>query len=346
MANTQAHVSCTALWLCLGLMGAPLAWAQAAYRTTSVAPSVYRQVFSPSQARWGGDNPLKQGTRLNPEDRLISRGSGMATILCDSGSFLFKKRNYTQVSSFCQAQRAAPIQALPGIQDPATPYLVEPRATLVRGPEVLVRWNPVAGAHHYQVWLLRQRDRRLLWGTQVSGVSHTVLPRAVGLVSGETYRLVIEADTGSSSQLEASSASLGFGILSPTEAVRLTADLQDIHSLDSEQAPAQARALLEAGALEQHALIAEAMTVLTKQEDQAESLEGQLQLGRLSSLQGLNRRAIHHFQRAIALANVNADQEAKGLANAAIILSERLAACAASQPQTGPASSCHLSSPP
>jgi len=295
------------------------------YRTSVVVPSVYRQPFSKSQSSWGRDALLQQGIRLSPEDRLISKGSGIATIICNHGSYVFKKRNYTQVSSFCQAQRVAPVQALPGSQDSSIPYLLQPRITMVRGLDVMVRWNPVAGVRGYQIWLLRQRDRRLLWGTQVENDANTILPQELGLVPGEAYRLVIEADNGSSSQLEPSNALLQFSLLPPGEVQELELDLSEIRALRTQPISALSLVILEAAALEQRGLIAEAIALLEQQERQQQSLEGQLQLGRLTSLQGLNQQAQLHFHQAALLAQAAGDNEAGLQAQTGAKLASRMA---------------------
>ncbi|MEB3362154.1 MAG: hypothetical protein VKI42_08545 [Synechococcaceae cyanobacterium] len=238
---------------------------------------------------------------------------------------MFRKRDLTQVSSFCQSQRAAPVQAIPGRQDASIPYLLEPRATLIRGRDVKVRWNPVAGVRGYQLWLVRARDRRLLWGSPVMQGTSTTLPAQLGLVAGESYRLVVEADNGTSSQLEPSTAKLRFGVLPPAEAIQLSQDLAEIRALRSPNIPTQSLVLLEAGALEQRGLLAEAISLLDQQERQEQSLEGQLQLGRLSSLQGLNQQAQEHFRRAALLAKVAGDAEAQREAQDGETLAERLA---------------------
>ena len=342
----HAFQACTSLGLCLSLVLPTGALAGSAFRTTTVVPSVYRQAFSRSQAKWGSDSLLQQGIRLNGEDRLISKGNGMATILCESGSFLFKKKNYTQVSSFCQAQRAAPVQAIPGSQDRNIPFLLAPRVTLVRSPQIAIRWNPVAGVQHYQLWLIRLRDRQLLWGTQVVDTAHTTLPDTLTLEPGESYRLVVEANNGTSSQLEPASAKWRFGLLPQAEAKLLQRDLEEIRSLRSTGVPNQSLALLEATALEQRGLVAESMAVLARQEQQGQSLEGQLQLGRLANLQGLNQQAAAHYEQAAELAQTAGDDAAGAVALAGKTLSDHLASCAMLNSRYPKASTCTLPSPP
>jgi hypothetical protein len=314
----------------LSLVAPNQSLAGATFRATGVAPLVFRQAFSRAQGTWGEAQLLRPGMRLNPEDRLISKDNGIANIICENGSFLFRKRDLTQVLSFCQAQRSSPVQAIVGSQNDSIPYLLEPRATMVRGPEVTVRWNPVAGVRRYQLWLVRLRDRRLLWETEVIKATNAILPAQLGLLAGETYRLVVEAENGSSSQLEPLSATLSFSLLPQAESQQLNNDLNEIRSLRSAKAPSQSLVLLEAGALEQRGLLAEAISLLERKERLSQSLEGQLQLGRLNSLQGLNQRAQAHFRRAAQLAKAVADADAKQDAEDGEKLARRLAdaACA------------------
>jgi hypothetical protein len=131
----------------------------------------------------------------------------------------------------------------------------------------------------------------------------------LNLVAGEAYHLVVEADNDTSSRLEPLSAELRFGLLPLTEVRELELDLAEIRSIREPDVTPQTQALLEAGALEQRGLVAEAFALLNEREREKPSLEGQLQLGRLSSLQGLNQKAQSHFRQAAALASQAGDVE-------------------------------------
>ncbi len=298
-------VSCFAFFF--GLM-APAPGLASQVKVITVVQPIYRQAFNPVLRRWEGDALLNRSTRLSPEDRLISKGRGMATILCQSGAQNFKISDYVTVSSFCKSQRAAPVQAISGAQDPSLPYLLEPRLGLVRGPTPTVRWNPVPGVRRYRLWLVRLRDRQLLWGPVIDS-SRINLPAQLNLMAGESYQLVVEADNGISSRLEPLSTRLRFGVLPSAEVQQLEHDLAEIRSLRGPGVTPQSLVLLEAGALEQRGLVAEAISLLDQQERQNPSLEGQLQLGRLASLQGLNQLAQNHFRQATALASQVGDGE-------------------------------------
>ena len=121
---------------------------------------------------------------------------------------------------------------------------------------------------------------------------------------------MVEADKDTSSRLEPLSAALRFGVLPASEVQQLEVDLAEIRSLSGPGITPQTLMLLEAAALEQRGLITEAFALLNQQESQKPSLEGQLQLGRLASLQGLNQQAQRHFLQAVALARQTGDGEA------------------------------------
>lgn len=279
------------------------------YKVVERITPAFRQVVINNQT--GSKQPLFVNSRLNPQDLLSTGRQGSASIQCLNNSLkrLESNRSALRVSSLCPLNRAALQQALPGRQEPSIPYLIEPRSTLVVGPAVPVRWNPVAGAQSYQLWLLRERDRRLLWGRRIDRGSSTVLEPAVGLVPGETYRLVVEADNGTSSQLEACSVPPSFGVLPPADSRVLEQELSEVRGLAAEP---RARALLEATVLRQHGLNAAAITTLERQQQQqGASPAVLLQLGHLYGQLGLNQRALESYQRAGQLAAAAGDPETR-----------------------------------
>ena len=216
----------------------------------------------------------------------VSRGCGMETVL----------------------RLSARAEGRPGGADTNLPYLIEPRATAVQGAPVLVRWNPVAGVNGYQVWLLRQRDQRLLWGQRVENGSSTVLPKSVNLISGESYLVVVEADNGTSSQLDAGATGQVFRRISPVEEQTLARDGEEVALQGRDP---EATALLQADQFSQVELYAAAIRRLEQHlNEHNASVAVLLEVGRLYSRVGLNQLAYKRFQRAGALAGSSADQQA------------------------------------
>jgi hypothetical protein len=61
-----------------------------------------------------------------------------------------------------------------------------------------LRWNPVAGATSYKL-SLRENGAKLNWEMTVSG-TEAVYPGEPALKPGVRYRLIVEANTGASSE--------------------------------------------------------------------------------------------------------------------------------------------------
>lgn len=265
---------------------------------------------------WAPAEPVRRrGLVVVSQDRIEVKNSSQALVRCASSNnrlWTVETGGPFPVSRGCGIDTvlrlAARAEGLPGGADPRLPFLIEPRATMVQGGPLPVRWNPVPAVNGYQVWLLRQRDQRLLWGRRVENGSSTLLPDSVNLIPGESYLVVVEADNGSSSQLDAGAASQAF---------RRTTSLED-QTLARQRAalPLQGRdpeatALLQADLLSQAGLYAAAISRLEQQLGQGKaSLPVLLELGQLYSRVGLNKLAYQSFLQASALAGSSADAEA------------------------------------
>lgn len=277
-------------------------------RVKSVFPPVYRHGYNSNSESWGQSSKLVRGMHLHIKDRIQSEG-GTAIILCPSGEQKFKSLDLVQVATWCQARRSGPLRTIPGGQtDSSVPFLLEPRIGLVRSQTPTVRWNRVPGAKSYTISVFRLQETMPFWTSKpVSTVSIT-LPAELKLEAGEDYRLVVEADSGMSSTRELSSKLLHFGILPNAEAQLLKQELSEVNSRRAMGGVTPLDlVLMEAFELEQRDLITEAFSLLNRHEKEEPSLQGQLELGRLASLQGLNTQARIHFARAAALANQSGD---------------------------------------
>jgi hypothetical protein len=203
---------------------------------------------------------------------------------------------------------AARAEGQPGGADASLPYLIEPRATAVEGTPVPVRWNAVTGVRGYQVWLLRQRDQRLLWGQRVENGSSTILPASVTLTPEESYLVVVEADNGTSSQLDVGATGQAFRRISPLEEKNLAREREEVTLQGRDP---EATALLQADRFSQAELYASAIRRLEQHlNEHNSSVAVLLELGRLYGRVGLNQLAYQRFQRAGALAGSSADSQA------------------------------------
>ncbi len=248
----------------------------------------------------------------------------VASILCRPIETLSSKSSINvRLASFCVNTRS-PLKPISGAQDPSLPYLLAPRLGRVSGPTPTVRWNPVPGVRRYQLWLIRQRDRQVVWGTTVEA-SRITLPAKLNLMPGEIYQVVVEADNGTSSRKEPCSGGLNFGVLTLAEAKELEKELVTIRSQRGPGVTPQVLALLEAQALSNLKLKAEAFHLLKQLEHQNPSLQGQLLLGELANSQGLNEQARGYFSQAASLATLAGDTEGSREASEGLDLARAIA---------------------
>lgn len=136
------------------------------------------------------------------------------------------------------------------------PVLLQPRHTLVREPNPLIRWTPTPSAGEYTI---RVWGGDLDWRVQTTSTELRYPPEAPELVPGTTYRVTITDDSGRSSDDEATALDLGFVLLPPDE-------VSDIDTLERQAealglAPEASR-LVEAEILVTRGLRAEAIAVL------------------------------------------------------------------------------------
>ena len=271
---------------------------------------------------WAPAQPVRRrGLVMLSEDRIEVKSSSEALVRCGSrGNRLWSVElgGPYPISRGCGSdgvlRLARRTEGLPGGDNPAIPYLLEPRATTVAGAAVPVRWHPVAGVSGYQVWLVRPRDRRLLWGQRLSHATQTLLPADLGLVPGESYLVVIEADDGSSSQLDGAADQLSFRMATTAERDRLSRQLA---ALPKGRLDPEAALLLQADVLRSNGFLAAAVSMLEEgMRRQRLSLPVLLDLGHLYSSVGLNDLATQTYRLAATLATSAGD--ADGLAEAQI----------------------------
>lgn len=264
---------------------------------------------------WAAPKPVRRrGLVVVSDDRIEVKTGSEALVRCGSrGNRLWSVEigGPYPISRGCGSDGVLRLarreEGLPGGGDPAIPYLLEPRATTVAGGRIPVRWNGVAGVNGYQVWLVRPRDRRLLWGQRVSNATQTLLPAELGLVPGESYLIVIEADDGSSSQLDGPADQLGIRVATAAELDRLSRQLT---SLPRSRLHPEAALLLQADVQRSNGFLAAAIGSLEEGlRGQRPSLPLLLDLGQLYSRVGLNRLAAERYQQAAAMAAAAGDIE-------------------------------------
>ena len=311
----SAVMSICGLGCSIGLLALPSAGASQSKASSQVSIN-HSRLFG--QAYRAGDDAalLSRDPWLSPTDRPMPEEADIASVytLCLIDAQNRKSPpNVIRLKSYCESQRSH-LNAIAGAQDPSVPYLIAPRNGQVRGPAPTVRWNPVAGVRRYQVRLVRLRDRKVMrnWETEASRIT---LPAGLNLLPGEAYRVVVEADNGTSSRMEACSANLHFSVLSSDESRVLAKNLEETRSERGPGLTPENLPLREAEVLFNRGLKAEAFELLKQHEQRNPSLQGQFLLGDLANSQGLNQQAQGYFRQAATLATRAGDPAAAGEAS-------------------------------
>jgi hypothetical protein len=193
------------------------------------------------------DQVAHVGDRLQTMDKLKLGKGGAAKVLCQNTLFWNPKTaGIFPVSGGCQTVGRVILTPIDGgiilprsPNDPAIPYIISPRNTVVLETQPLLRWSPVEGVQRYQVEVSGSGIR---WTTEVS-LPQVVYGGNLPLKPGVRYRVTVTADNGSSSQ---SDAATGFTVLDKTAAEQIKTDIMTLQQkVLSEEAKILAVAHLE-----------------------------------------------------------------------------------------------------
>ncbi|NJL02484.1 MAG: hypothetical protein HC838_09065 [Spirulinaceae cyanobacterium RM2_2_10] len=112
--------------------------------------------------------------------------------------------------------------------DTAIPFIISPRRTDLLTTQPLLRWNPVAGATRYTVTLSGETDD---WTVETSNTQIQAPP----LQRGQSYLLIVEADTGAASLSEdLVSGGLEFQVLDAATAEVIAAEVLAIRDMPTD----------------------------------------------------------------------------------------------------------------
>ncbi|NEP29037.1 tetratricopeptide repeat protein, partial [Moorena sp. SIO3I6] len=157
--------------------------------------------------------------------------------------------------------RRGPIVS-PSRENPYIPYIITPRATLLRTDQPTLRWNGAIGA---DIFTVQVRGRELNWTEKFSreqvcqeNICEAVYSGYPPLQSGIWYKLIISTDTNKSST-EDSTLGLGFKLIDQDEADKIKKITQRIQK---ENLPKETKALLLARRYADYNLIAGAIEIL------------------------------------------------------------------------------------
>jgi len=137
------------------------------------------------------------------------------------------------------------------------PYIISPRRTKLLDSKPILRWNPVAGATSYKL-SLRENGAKLNWEMTVSG-TEAVYPGEPPLKPGVRYRLIVEANTGTSSETPVVEGDTAFRLLDEGEVERVKSE---VGAIDKQVPNENAKKLAIANLYFNTNLIAEAIEIL------------------------------------------------------------------------------------
>src|SRR5919199_239477 len=265
---------------------------------------------------WSDYRVTRLGAELYPGDLLQPSSGARVLVQCANGKTIWSVPEgvISGATNGCPPQ-AVPISRRPGDiipprsgTNPLIPYIISPRRTLLLNPLPTLRWNAVPGALSYSVSLIGDED--VIWEEQVSE-TEVVYPGEPPLEPGVDYLLIVDADTGASSQ-EEELLSLGFSLLDETDATVVRDSVEQLASLELAD---EALALATVNLFISYGLKAEAIATLealVKQGSQTPAVY--CTLGELFVELGLNRLAQQHYLKAIELASLE-DVEGQAIAS-------------------------------
>ncbi len=137
------------------------------------------------------------------------------------------------------------------------PYIISPRRTQLLENKPTLRWNPVAGATSYKL-SLRENKTKLNWEMTVAG-TEAVYAGEPALKPGVKYRLIVEANTGASSETPVVEGDTEFSVLDQGEVERVKSE---VGAIDKQVPNAAAKKLATANLYISTNLIAEAIETL------------------------------------------------------------------------------------
>lgn len=264
---------------------------------------------------WSDYRPTAIGAELYPGDLLQPAPGARVLVQCANGKTIWPVPD----GVISGATNGCPPQAVPvsrhrgdiipprGGINPLIPYIISPRRTLLLNSLPMLHWNAVPGASRYTVSLMGDED--VLWETEVKG-TEVRYSGELPLESGVDYLLVIQADTGASSQ-EEELPDLGFSLLDENEATLVRDTVEQLVNLDlADEAKSLALVHLYRG-YELRAEAIASLEVLVKQGSQTAAVYRIL--GELYREVGLNRLAQKHYLKAIELAGTE-DVEGQAIA--------------------------------
>jgi tetratricopeptide (TPR) repeat protein len=176
------------------------------------------------------------GTRIYPGDKLRTSQNGQLTIQCADLGIKAIASSENQLNGCLLASKKSKSDCSTDLikcpdrgDDKITwnsapiPYIISPRNTKLLNNKPILRWNPVAGATSYKV-SLRENGAKLNWEMTVSG-TEAVYPGEPELKPSASYKLIVETNTGISSENAVGEGDTEFSLLDEGEVERVKSEV-------------------------------------------------------------------------------------------------------------------------
>ncbi|MEG3865680.1 hypothetical protein [Microcoleus sp. Z1_B2] len=210
------------------------------------------------------------GTPLYPGDKLRTAQNAQLTIQCADWGIKSIAGSENQLNSCLLAKEESKSDCSTDLikcpdrgddkiawNSAPIPYIISPRRTKLLDSKPILRWNPVAGATSYKL-SLRENGAKLNWEMTVSG-TEAVYPGEPALKPGVRYRLIVEANTGASSESAVGEGDIEFSLLDETEVERVKSE---VGAIDKQVPNENAKKLAISSVYLNTNLIAEAREIL------------------------------------------------------------------------------------
>jgi tetratricopeptide (TPR) repeat protein len=179
------------------------------------------------------------GTRIYPGDKLRTAQNGQLTIQCADLGIKAIASSENQLNSCLLASKKSKSDCSTDLikcpdrgdgkitwNSAPIPYIISPRNTKLLNNKPILRWNPVAGATSYKL-SLRENEAKLNWEMTVSS-TEAVYPGEPALKPGASYKLIVVANTGVSSENAVGEGDTEFSLLDEGEVERVKSEVSAI----------------------------------------------------------------------------------------------------------------------
>jgi hypothetical protein len=192
------------------------------------------------------------------------------------------------------------------------PFVTSPRRTSVLGFQLTLRWNPVPASTNYIVKVTGPEGE--IWESQVTG--NVVEYAGAPLSPGRSYRVIVEAINGLSSQLDQGADESDFELLQSDAVERVQ---QEVAAIEAQDLPPEMQALQLADVYIREDLLSEAIDILESiARSGSNNLEVYQVLGDLYRYVGLNLLAAERYEQALTIATQQQSIEGEARAKAGL----------------------------